>query len=121
MQLIYRLRLAAKKVEGDRDFQAQMNEEPAPSLFQIPTILSTLKEEREKNNNNKKKKKKDPSPEEEIESIVEKTVLEMKEEEKPKEEKAEEAGDQANEELSANPSEATFSPIPPADLSDEWW
>lgn len=116
MQLIYRLRLAAKKVEGDRDFQAQMNEEPAPSLFQIPTILSTLKEEKEKN-----KKKKDPSPEEEIESIVEKTVLEMKEEEKPKEEKAEDAGDKANEELSANPSEATFSPIPPADLSEEWW
>ena len=119
MQLIYRLRLAAKKVEGDRDFQAQMNEEPAPSLFQIPTILSTLKEEREKDNN--KKKKKDPSPEEEIESIVEKTVLEMKEEEKPKEEKTEDAGDKANEELSANPSEATFSPIPPADLSEEWW
>ena len=116
MQLIYRLRLAAKKVEGDRDFQAQMNEEPAPSLFQIPTILSTLKEEKEKN-----KKKKDPSPEEEIESIVEKTVLEMKEEEKPKEENAEIAGDKANEQLSANPSEATFSPIPPADLSEEWW
>ena len=83
MQMIYRLRLAAKKVEGDRDFEAQMKEEPARSLFPIPGILSTLKEE-------KQKKEEELNPEEAIVSIVENTVLEMKEEEEKEKQKAEE-------------------------------
>ena len=126
MQLIYRLRLAAKKVEGDRDFQAQMKEEPMLSLFQIPVLLTTLKEE-----------KKEPNPEDEIVSIVENSALEMEEEEekkrkkkeKEKEEEEKEAkekekekkDEQPEEKLSVIPVEATFSTIPKADLSEEWW
>lgn len=135
MQLIYRLRLAAKKVEGDRDFQAQMKEEPMLSLFQIPVLLTTLKEE-----------KKEPNPEDEIVSIVENSVLEMEEEEekkrkkkekekeeeekeakekeakeKEKEKEKEKKDEQPEEKLSVIPVEATFSTIPKADLSEEWW
>lgn len=116
MQMIYRLRLAAKKVEGDRDFQAQMKEEPARSLFPIPGILSTLKEE-------KQKKEEELNPEEAIVSIVENTVLEMKEEEEKEKQKAEEIKNKNSEkeETSDKPSEVTFSPILPVDMSEEWW
>ena len=115
MQMIYRLRLAAKKVKGDRDFQAQMKEEPARLLFPIPGILSTLKEE--------KKKQEELNPEDTIVSIVENSVLEMREEEEREKEKqkAEEIRNSEKEELSTQPSEVTSSTVPPVDLSEEWW
>ena len=121
MQMIYRLRLAAKKVKGDRDFQAQMKEEPARLLFPIPGILSTLKEE--------KKKQEELNPEDTIVSIVENSVLEMREEEEKEKEKekekdkqkAEEIRNSEKEELSTQPSEVTSSTVPPVDLSEEWW
>ena len=115
MQMIYRLRLAAKKVEGDRDFQAQMKEEPSRSLFPIPGILTTLKEE--------KKKEEEFNPEEAIVSIVEKTVLERKEEEEKEKEKAEESKikNVEGEVTGDKPSEVTFTTIPPVDMSEEWW
>ena len=115
MQMIYRLRLAAKKVKGDRDFQAQMKEEPARLLFPIPAILSTLKEE--------KKKQEELNPEDTIVSIVENSVLEMREEEEKEKDKqkAEEIRTSEKEELSTQPSEVTSSTVPPVDLSEEWW